>query len=110
GGKGEPTVIRLSKHPADTIRVAGIISDSAGKPLNGIEVRAVVYAASSYGGLPPDMRFNWGMLKSGQLSIQTYIRSIEAAKTGADGSFSFDSIKGNDADLAYWGEGVANTR
>ncbi len=109
GGKGEATVIRLAKHPADNFPVAGVLTDQAGKPLAGINMRAVVYS------LPANdesigMRFHWGMLKSGQLAIQRYIRSIESTKTGADGSFSFDSIKGDDFDLAYWGEGVSETR
>lgn len=109
GGNAQPIAIRLSKDPPDHIRLAGRIVDSAGKPLPGVEVRAVSYAQVE-SAVPKEFRFDWGMLKSGQLAIQTYVCSIDQTRTTAEGTFAFASIKGPDIDLAYWGGGVPATR
>jgi beta-lactamase regulating signal transducer with metallopeptidase domain len=103
---GAPIVLRLSKHPPDHVRIAGRILDAGGKPIVGVEVRVIAYSPDD-SGVPQERRFNWRMLKSGQLRIQDYIRSIEEGRTAADGMFDFPSVPGPDVDLAYWGDGVA---
>jgi hypothetical protein len=107
--KAEPITLQLSKNPPEHVRVAGRIVDANGKPIGGVELRAISY-------LPPDrlhpreLRFNWGMFKSGQLEIQGYVRAIESTRAAADGAFAFASLRGPDIDLCYFGPGVPQSR
>lgn len=110
GGKNSGIVVNLSKHPADAVTVAGRIIDHDGKPIANVEVRLITYAPTQRRELEGGMRFHWGMLKSGQLSYQESTRSIDAARTAADGSFRFANVRGGSMDLAYWGDRVPQTR
>jgi hypothetical protein len=105
GAGAQPVILHLSKNPAGHIRVAGKIVDAAGKPIAGVDVRAIVYMKDDRN-FPRDIRFHWTMLRSGQLKIQDYIRTIEEIHTGDDGTFDFPSLPGDDVDLAYWADGV----
>jgi Carboxypeptidase regulatory-like domain len=85
------------------------VLDADGKGREGVDVRAIVYRS----GVDREHRqlgFRWSMLKSGQLAIQNYVLSIESARTGADGSFAFESVPGDDVEIAYWGERVPEAR
>jgi hypothetical protein len=108
-GQGQPMVIKLSKHPADYIRIAGRIGDAGGKPIEGVEVRAICYMADDQN-FPADLRFSWRMLRSGQLDYQNYIRAIEQTRTDASGGFEFASLRGPEIDIVYWGKGVPQAR
>ena len=108
-GQGQPTVIKLSKHPADYIRIAGRIVDAGGNPIEGVEVRAISYMADDQN-FPAEMRFSWQMLRSGQLDYQNYIRAIEQTRTDASGAFAFPSLRGPGIDIVYWGKGVPQAR
>lgn len=108
-GDAKPTELRLHKNPPGHLRLAGKVLDADGKGRAGVEVRAVVYRL----GEDNERRrlgFSWSMLKSGQLAIQEYVLSIESARTGADGSFVFESVPGDDVEIAYWGERMPQAR
>ncbi|MGA2233212.1 MAG: hypothetical protein ABSH22_20105, partial [Tepidisphaeraceae bacterium] len=105
----EPIIIRLSKYPPNQLGIAGRIIDAGGNPIAGVEVRALTYLPNDSGNADPH-RFNWQMLKSGQLSYQRYIRTIEQTRTDSNGVFSFANLTGPDVDLAYWGDGVPEAR
>lgn len=108
-GEARPTELRLHKNPPGHFRVAGKVLAADGKGRAGVEVRAIVYRL----GEDHERRrlgFSWSMLKSGQLAIQEYVLSIESARTGADGSFVFASVPGDDVEIAYWGERVPQAR
>ncbi len=110
GGKNSGIVVNLSKHPADAVTVAGRVVDHDGKPIANVEVRLITYAPTQRRELDGRMMFQWGMLKSGQLSYQESTRSIDPARTAADGSFRFANVRGGNMDLAYWGDRVPQTR
>jgi hypothetical protein len=110
GGRNSGIVVSLSKHPADAVNVAGKIIDHNGKPIANAELRLITYAPSQRAEFDGRMQFQWGMLKSGQLSYQESTRSIDAARSAGDGTFRFANIRGGKMDLAYWGDGVPQTR
>jgi protocatechuate 3,4-dioxygenase beta subunit len=108
-GQGGPTIIRLSKYPPNQIGIAGRIVDADGNPIAGVEVRALAHMPG-YSRDAESNSFNWQMLKSGQLSYQRYIRTIEQTRTDSNGVFSFVNLTGPDVDLAYWGDRVPEAR
>jgi beta-lactamase regulating signal transducer with metallopeptidase domain len=107
GGKGEPIVLKISRHPASLMHIAGRIVDASGKPISGVELRLVAYSAGD------EMQFQASdvvdMAISGQLAIQDHTRSIDATRSGGDGTFSFPMGVGPGLKLAYWGDSVPKT-
>ena len=78
GGKSGPVVIHLSKNPPDYIRVAGRIVDSTGKPMAGVEVRAVAYTPDDSDYPKRFLRFGGACSRAGNSrSTVRYIRTIE---------------------------------
>jgi protocatechuate 3,4-dioxygenase beta subunit len=109
-GDQKPLEIRLSRKPPDLLHIAGKVVDAEGKPMPGVEMRAIVYTAVADKEFLPRYMFDFSMLKSGQLAIQSPVHAVVAARTAMDGTFIFPDLTGEHVDLAYWGAGVPQTR
>lgn len=87
----------------------GQLLDYTGKGTPGALLRLIVSADQPTG--MNDNRFNWVLIKNGQLGDRTYCEQFLSAKTDAEGRFEFrDVLPGKYLQLAYWGAGVPQGR
>ncbi|HET6880896.1 MAG TPA: carboxypeptidase regulatory-like domain-containing protein [Pirellulales bacterium] len=79
--------------------------DFAGKPAPGAQLRLIVSAGKPIGKI--DAKFNWGLIKNGQLGDRVYCDQFLSGVSDAAGEFEFNGIlPGKHLRLAYWGDGV----
>jgi len=95
--------------PTQRSTQAGRIVDYAGKPAGGAQLRLIVSTNQPAGRY--DNRFNWALIKNGQLGQKSYCDQFLSATTDAQGRFEFRNIPaGKYLQLAYWGPGVPQGR
>ncbi len=102
--------IRLSPiPPSELVTVAGRIVNEKGKAMIGAELRLVVVAKRPS---PRErVRFDWSMIRNGQMRMQEPVSQFLTAVTDRDGRFRFEQVhRGQDMVIAYWGLGMAPGR
>ena len=104
--------LRVSLKRADTTErftLTGQILDHAGQPAAGAQLRLIVSTNQPTGS--NDNKFNWLLVKNGQLGQKPYCEQFLSAMTISDGRFEFtDILPGKYLQLAYWGDGIPQGR
>ena len=108
--ESQPIEFRLVRViPSELLTIAGRVVNEDGKPMVGTELRLIVAAKRAF---PRDrFPFNWTMIQSGQTRKQEAVSQFLIAATDRDGRFRFEQVRrGEDMEIAYWGQGVSQDR
>ncbi|HEX7446508.1 MAG TPA: carboxypeptidase-like regulatory domain-containing protein [Pirellulales bacterium] len=94
--------------PAKMTRFSGRLTNAAGAPAMGVEVRLI--AAAPDGEPEPVRRWGswWAMVRDGQFATEANILRFRQAVSDKDGRFEFDNIPRDSlVELFWWGQGTA---
>lgn len=99
-------VIALSRpDPKKLATLTGRLIDFSGQPLANAQLRLMVSTDKPTG--MSDGRFNWSLIKNGQLEQRSYCDQFQKGVTTADGRFEFTNLlPGKHLQLAYWGDNM----
>ncbi|HEV8004309.1 MAG TPA: carboxypeptidase regulatory-like domain-containing protein [Planctomycetaceae bacterium] len=106
----KPLEIRILKLDPSMVRtVSGRLTNAAGKPVAGAQVRlwTATFAPEDRSRFP----FNWTMITCGQLEQNESCRQFLTTSTDENGHYHFDGVRvAFYAEIDYWGTGIAPGR
>lgn len=95
----------MPKTASHASTLTGQIVDDAGKPKVGVQLRLIVSTEQPEDS--NDNKFNWYLIKNGQLAQQSYCEQFLTGVTDSNGRFEFKEIVPERyLQLAYWGTGI----